>query len=207
MRACPLDDLSAIRSVLGSTECTWTVRLVHPALARQLRRSAEAPLAYPKDEGPANGAFVFVAIGRSASIVVAIVLRVVTTAVERLEVVLAFPFRDGLAELGALLVGGAKVNAAPDARVDDLVQCVREPVEVPRLCRRAREPNADNVEGDLVGAEELRITLASRCSRNCAPKGDQGSSASLRRRRDRRRIEEGPPSGVGLGRRVAIGVR
>jgi len=61
----------------------------------------------------------------SPSIVVVAALAVVLIAVERLEVVRALPFRDGPAELGALLVGGTEVDAAPHARVDHLAAAIR----------------------------------------------------------------------------------
>jgi len=61
----------------------------------------------------------------SSSIVVVAALAVVLIAVERLEVVRALPFRDGPAELGALLVGGTEVDAAPHARVDHLAAAIR----------------------------------------------------------------------------------
>jgi len=56
---------------------------------------------------------------------------------DRLKVVLAEPVRHLLADHGSLHVGGAEVDAGPDAGVDDLLQRVREVVEVPGLAGEA----------------------------------------------------------------------
>ncbi len=70
----------------------------------------------------------------------------------RLEVVTAEPQRHIVADLGALYVGGAEVDAAPDASINDLLYGCGESLEVPWL---AREATGVHVEGDLVRAEEL----------------------------------------------------
>src|SRR5215218_2191484 len=72
----------------------------------------------------------------------------------RLEVVLVEPARDLLAEHRALHVGGAEVDAAPDAGIDDLLERVREAVEAPRRAGRREALVAGRREGDLVGAQE-----------------------------------------------------
>ena len=60
--------------------------------------------------------------------------------------------RDLESEMDAHLAGPAVVDAAPDARINDLLYRRGESVEVPRL---AREATGVHVEGDLVRAEEL----------------------------------------------------
>ena len=56
-----------------------------------------------------------------------------------------------LAELGSLLVGGAKMDAGPHSGVDDLFERVREPAEAPRGTGFV----AESAEANLVGAEEV----------------------------------------------------
>ena len=61
---------------------------------------------------------------------------------------------DLLAEHGALHVGGAEVDPAPDAGVDDFLERIREAVEAPRRTGRGKALVAFRGEGDPVGAEE-----------------------------------------------------
>jgi hypothetical protein len=56
-----------------------------------------------------------------------------------LDVVLAEPVGDFLADHSALHVGGAEVDAAPDARVDDLLEGLREAIELSWRYRHAVE--------------------------------------------------------------------
>src|SRR5580765_1649582 len=75
----------------------------------------------------------------------------------RFEVARLDPLRDLLAHLRALLVCGPEMDAAPDPRTDDLLDCVREALEVPLRDGDAGErPARDDVELDLVPAEEVR---------------------------------------------------
>ena len=69
-----------------------------------------------------------------------------------LEVVLADVAGDLLSEHRSLFVGVPEVDPAPDAGVDDLLERVREALEVARL---AREAAAEDVEPHPVGAEEV----------------------------------------------------
>src|SRR5829696_9802123 len=64
-----------------------------------------------------------------------------------LEVVPCHVLGDVPAEDDRLHVGGAVVEAGPDAGLDDLVERLREPVEVAR--RLTREAAARHVEADL----------------------------------------------------------
>jgi hypothetical protein len=73
---------------------------------------------------------------------------------DRLEVVLLEVAGDLLAELCPLHVGGAEVDPAPDARVDDLLERIGEAIEAPRRTGRGKALIADRREGDPVGAEE-----------------------------------------------------
>ena len=70
---------------------------------------------------------------------------------DRLEVVLLHVVNHLPAENLRLYVGSAEVQARPDAGVDDLLESVRESVEVARF---AWETGAYHAEPDLVGAEE-----------------------------------------------------
>ena len=74
-----------------------------------------------------------------------------------LEVVLADVAGDLLAQLRSLFVGVPEVDPAPDAGIDDLLERIREALEVARL---AREAAAEDVERHPVGAEEV----LARCS-------------------------------------------
>jgi hypothetical protein len=49
--------------------------------------------------------------------------------IHRLEIVLVEPVGDPLAEYRPLYVCGAEVDATPDARIDDLLECLGESVE------------------------------------------------------------------------------
>jgi hypothetical protein len=64
------------------------------------------------------------------------------------------PVGDLLAEERALHVRGAEVDAAPHARIDDLLECLGEAVEAPRRTRRWRALIAFRRERDPVGVEE-----------------------------------------------------
>jgi hypothetical protein len=58
--------------------------------------------------------------------------------VHALEVVLVLPAGDLPAERRALLVSGPEMDPAPHASVDDLLEHLRETLEVPRLAGEAR---------------------------------------------------------------------
>src|SRR5262245_53687328 len=129
--------------------------------------------------------------------------------VERPEVVPADLPRDLLADHGALLVGGAEVDAAPDPRLDDLVEGVREAVERPRRDRHPVEGPARD-EGDLllVVAEELGHRRQHRpadaaVTRWVVGKRRRGEGRSRRGLRREQRL----PVRVGDRLRVAVGVR
>src|SRR6266516_5959355 len=70
---------------------------------------------------------------------------------DRLEIVLRHVAGHLLAESVRLHVRRAEVQTRPDAGLDDLLERLREPVEVPRLARKAA---AGQVEPDRVGTEE-----------------------------------------------------
>ena len=89
---------------------------------------------------------------------------------DRLEVVLLEVVGDLLAEHGSLHVGGAEVDAGPDAGVDDLLERIREPVEAPRGAGFV----AEGAEGDLVGAEEVLERVHERTGRAACPEGWSG---------------------------------
>jgi len=67
------------------------------------------------------------------------------------EVVLLEVVGDLIAEHGALHVGGAEVDPRPHPSVDDLLECVREPLKAPCGTRFV----AERAESDLVGSEEV----------------------------------------------------
>ena len=109
------------------------------------------------------------------------------------EVVVDHVGGDLRADLRALDVGRAGVDAAPDAGLDDLRDGVREAAEVPGGTRGF----AVCAERDVVAAEEVRQCRHAR-------RGEAG--VSRREVGVRRRDEERHPSGVGHGGRVAVGV-
>jgi hypothetical protein len=88
--------------------------------------------------------------------------------------------RDLLAELRSLHVGGAEVDTAPDARVDDLLERVREAVERPSRAGAA----ADGAERDLVGAEEVLERVHDRAVAQLCAEGWSGNAG----------VESGGPS-------------
>src|SRR5206468_5098622 len=68
-----------------------------------------------------------------------------------LEVVLRHVIGDFPAQGLRLYVGSAEMQAGPDAGVDDLLEGIREPVEVAGFTRKTA---ARHAESDLVRAEE-----------------------------------------------------
>src|SRR5205814_10639075 len=70
---------------------------------------------------------------------------------ERLEIVLLHVVDHLPAENLLLYVSIAEVQARPDAGIDDLLESVRESVEVARF---ARETGAYHAEADIIRAEE-----------------------------------------------------
>jgi len=125
---------------------------------------------------------------------------------DRLEVVLSHVVSDLVAKRGSLHIGGAKVNACPDAGVDNLLERVRESLEAPRGTGFV----AERAEGNLVGTEEVLERVHERGGRGGVPRGVVGEWRREERRRvaDRGRgVEQRQPRGVGYGVRVAVGVR
>ena len=86
------------------------------------------------------------------------------------------------------------MEARPDAGVDDLLEGLREPVEVPRLTVEAA---ACHIEPDLVGAEEHLQHLKVRTVQTEVP----GRVLGVGRGEERR------PRRVRLGRGIAVPVR
>src|SRR5947207_14568922 len=93
-----------------------------------------------------------------------------------------------------LYVGSAEVQARPDAGIDDLLESVRELIEVARF---ARETGAYHAEADIIRAEEHVQYLEVRAAATEVPLWVLG----VRRREERR------PRRVGVGVRIAVLVR
>src|SRR6267378_4739574 len=108
----------------------------------------------------------------------------------RLEVVFRHVLNDLSTEGLRLHIGGAVVEARPDARLDDLLERLREPVEVPGLTSEAA---ARHIKPDLVGAEEHLQHAQVRTVKTQVPGRVLGV----------RRGEERCPRLVGLGREIA----
>jgi hypothetical protein len=74
-----------------------------------------------------------------------------TASIKGLEVVFLKVVGDLAAEHGSLGIGGAEVDAGPHSSVDNFVEDVREPLEVP--CSAGFV--AERADGDLVRAEKV----------------------------------------------------
>src|SRR6266849_10802304 len=112
----------------------------------------------------------------------------------RLEVVFRHVLNDLSTEGLRLHIGGAVVEARPDARLDDLLERLREPFEVPRLTSEAA---ARHIEPDLVGAEEHLQHAQLRTVETKVP----GRVLGIRRGDERR------PRRISHGRGIAVPVR
>jgi hypothetical protein len=158
--------------------------------ARQARRP---PPAAPADHGRTDGGFCRHGWERAWSVVV-----LVEVPPGRLEVVPALPTGDLLAEQCTLRVRGSEVDPAPDAGVDDLLERLREALEVPRL---RGEPRALDVERDPVGTEEVLHHVQRRAG-HAAVARRVVREARRRQRRDRGgRRRSRPPRFRRTGRR------
>ena len=103
---------------------------------------------YGDDVGAFRSSVVVVSVVVAVVVVVLVVVVVVGVAGPGEAVLL--PTGDALTDRRAHLVGVAEVDPGPDARVDDLIDCLRE--------GRVVAGDADGVGGserDVVGAEEV----------------------------------------------------